>query len=342
VLDPFAAARDAAMPFLAGATDPAEVEPRLSAVLDSPGASLLAVRVVRHKPGRRCLVEYDVEWQRAGRPREPMTILGKSRARGSAESSDRLLRDLWARGFAADSEDGISVAEPLGVLGEYHMSLQRKVPGVPATLALEAQGPPLARRIAEAICKLHHTGIAPARSHTIDDELAILRERLERLAAESPEWRPRLERILRECGRLARGLTTRSARGIHRDFYPAQVIVDGARLCLIDFDLYCEGDPALDAGNFVGHLVEEALRHCGQADARRDCEVAFEERFHELSPDVPRRSVRAYATLTLARHIELSTRFPERRPFTESLIELCEERLAAGHRAGETPRAHAS
>jgi hypothetical protein len=37
--------------------------------------------------------------------------------------------------------------------------------------------------------------------------------------------------------------------------------------------------------------------------------------------------VRAYAALTLVRHIAISTLFPERRPFTGRLLELSEERV---------------
>lgn len=40
-----------------------------------------------------------------------------------------------------------------------------------------------------------------------------------------------------------------------------------------------------------------------------------------------RPAVRAYTLLTLARHVYLSTLFPERQPFTARLLELCEERL---------------
>ena len=116
--------------------------------------------------------------------------------------------------------------------------------------------------------------------------------------------------------------------GIHRDFYPAQVIVDGGRLWLIDFDLYCQGDPGLDAGNFIGHVAEESLRTCGDAGALRDQEQAMDARFVELSGEPVRASMRAYTTLTLARHIYLSTQFPERMAWTERMVELCEERLA--------------
>src|SRR5439155_8520258 len=120
--------------------------------------------------------------------------------------------------------------------------------------------------------------------------------------------------------------------GIHRDFYADQVIVDGERLFLLDFDLYCEGDPALDIGNFLGHITEQSLRILGDAGALADRERAMEERFVELTGTAPA-AVRAYATLTLVRHVYLSTLSPDRRLFTQSLIELCEERLGvARHR----------
>lgn len=45
-----------------------------------------------------------------------------------------------------------------------------------------------------------------------------------------------------------------------------------------------------------------------------------------------RAAVRAYATLTLARHIYLSMLFEDRRPLTETILELCEDRLQARQR----------
>src|SRR5207244_4853587 len=76
----------------------------------------------------------------------------------------------------------------------------------------------------------------------------------------------------------------------------------------------------------LGHITEQGLRTSGDAGALADREHAMEERFAELSGTAPA-AVRAYATLTLVRHVYLSTLFPERRPFIQSLMELCEERL---------------
>jgi len=207
------------------------------------------------------------------------------------------------------------------------MWLQRKVPGRAATELLAARsGVALARKIAEAACKVHRAGIATPQRHTMADELKILKTHLPTVSPPGSPWAGRIARLLGAADRL--GAATREPKtcGIHRDFYADQVIVDGERLFLLDFDLYCEGDPALDIGNFMGHITEQSLRTLGDAGALVDREQALEERFVELSGVAPA-AVRAYATLTLVRHIYLSTQFLERRPFTQSLVELCEERL---------------
>ena len=159
------------------------------------------------------------------------------------------------------------------------------------------------------------------------DELRILHECLPRVGDAHPRLQRRLARLLTACDRRGASVAEPRSCGIHRDFYPAQVLLDGARLWLIDFDLYCKGDPALDVGNFIGHVTEESLRTLGDAEALQDREIAMEKRFVELTCESARPAVQTYTALTLARHVYLSTQFPERAPFTERLLELCEERL---------------
>ena len=334
VSDPFDAAADAALPFLARATDPADAERRIGPLV-GPAARLASIRVVRHKPGRRCLLEYDFESDRDRGGSGRVTLVGKARARGSPKEGDRLLRLLRDRGFGDDAADGVSVPEPVGVVREYRMSVQRKVPGIPASRLFGKPGDvELARKVARAASKLHRAGILPRRFHSIVDEIAILREKLGELSQARPEWRLRLARLLERSERLAGAVPTTISRGIHRDFYADQVLVDGLRLYLVDFDLFCQGDPALDAGNFLGHLSEQSLRLLGDAEALSDCERGFEEQFVSLSGPSIRLAVRAYATLTIARHVYLSTRFEERQAFTERLLELAEERVETGARIG--------
>jgi Phosphotransferase enzyme family len=343
VEDPFGVAADRTMPSLAEALDPGEAERQLQRRLprltgEDGSLRLEAIRVRRYKPARRCMIEYEVAVERPDAPPESATVIGKVRVHRFGKSGFRLLDAVWNAGFQADSGDGISVPEPLGTVSTFRMWIQRKVRGSAATELLAGEGGErLGVRIAEAAHKLHRAGVPAERRHTIGDELGILDDRLSRVAAAQPALAERIERLLDACRRVGEAAPRGATCGIHRDFYADQVIVDGSRLYLLDFDLYCEGDPALDIGNFVGHITEQSLRTLGDPAALATVEAAIEERFLELSGLAARSRLRAYATLTLARHVHLSTLHADRRPYSEAILELCEERL--GMRAGARARA---
>ncbi len=333
VCDPYGAGMDSAMSCLRHALDPARVEqhfrqrlPHLIGTRDH--LQIRSIRVTRYKPERRCIIEYDLEVEHCDAVPEQMTLLGKVRARGLDASTYRIQRMLWESGFGSDSQDGISVPEPVGVIPEFQMWLQRKVSGVPpGDLLVQPEGTALARGIAAAAHKLHRTGVPSHRQHGMPDELRILHERLPAVGQLKPQLGKRLERVLGACDRLGAAVPAPTPRGIHRDFYPDQLVVDGKRLYLTDFDLYCVGDPGLDIGNFLAHLIEEGLRKWGDSDAFAASQEAIEEHFVRLSGGTTRAAVRAYTALTLARHIHISTQFVERHQFTETLLELCEQRL---------------
>lgn len=321
---------DPELPFLARALDPAEMEPRLATLLAVPGAAphrvaLEQARVVRHKPGRRALVEYALAADPPGAFGSSFRLLGKCRARGADARTFRAARALRAAGL--DGRDGVEIPRALGVLPELRMWLQEKVPGATAWEGLAGdRGEALARRIAEALHRLHAAPLVPQRTHGIEDELRILDARLRSVAELRPAWTARLARLLEACRRCAADVPAVGARGIHRDFHPDQLVVSDGRLAVVDLDLYCAGDPALDVGNFCAHLGEWALRIRGDPRALESREGAFGERFLELAGSARAAAVRAWTDLGLARHIWISTLIAERRPFTGALLELCEQR----------------
>lgn len=339
VLDPFGVTTDPALPSLAAALDPGKaarlVPRRLARLAGEPAAELRAIRVARYKPGRRCLVEYDVEVRNGDDCPELVTLIGKVQRGRYGNSGYRQLDALWRAGFAADSADGISVPEAMGTVPRFRMWFQRRVPGVPAGELLAGPGADrLAERIAEAAHKLHRAGVRPERAHGMADEIRILEACLADVAGQRRQWAARLDRLLDACRRLAARTPEPAVTGIHRDFYADQVLVDGDRLTLVDFDLYCVGDPGLDIGNFLGHLTEQGLREHGDPEALAVAADALERRFVELAGEPVRPSVRAYAALTLARHVYLSGLLPERHRLTPALLELAEERVfaeAGGH-----------
>lgn len=332
VSDPFGVTDDQALPFAASALDPVVVEqhfarlPRLADL--GHRADIASIRVIRYKPGRRCLIEYGVRAPFLGPGREIFKILGKMRHGAVDRRTCRLVELLRDHGFDDKSPDGVSVPDPIGVVSQLQMWVQTYVEGAAATALLaERDGGRLAARIGEAIHKLHAVRIPMLRSHTLADELKILGQRLAEVESAQPADASRLARLLEACEALASSVHPMPQVPIHRDFYPDQVLVDGERLWLVDFDLCCRGDAALDAGNFLGHLIEEGLRTWGHADALAGPFNAFRGRFLELTGLEHARAVDIYTTLTLARHIWISTQLPARRAFTGRLLELCEARL---------------
>ena len=296
----------------------------MPALADVGAGGITSIRVVRHKPGRRCLVAYELHGYG--------TVYGKVARKRYGKAGYRLLAELRRAGFDG-AADGIAVPEPIGVAGALRMWLQREAPGRPVTHALEEPGSEgVALRVAEAAHKLHAAGVPTERRHGVADELRILEDCLGRVGASQPRLASRLRRLVERCARAGARLDDRQACGVHRDFYPDQVLVDGARVTVLDFDLYCVGDPALDIGNFLGHVTEQALRTRGSATAFGAFEHRLQERFGELAGAEAGRRVRIWAALTLARHVYLSTRFEDRRRLTAPLLDLAEQRLAEAWR----------
>jgi thiamine kinase-like enzyme len=300
---------------------------------------------MRYKPHRRCLVEYEIRAKNSSNIDSHdviITLFGKAHCKGPDFTTYNLVQDLWGSGFDANSTDLVSVPQPMGIIPEFHMWFQLKVQGLPAIDLLTKRSNynynnydslNLAAKIAEAIHKVHQRGKKPVvRTHTISDELKILDKRLFQVAEENPQWKFKIKNVLDACHDLASYIPSPEKTietSIHRDFYHDQVIVNGDRLYLTDFDNYCMGDPALDVGNFKAHLEEYALRK-NDDEINRILSItgeAFVKRFVELSSSSKRFSVEAYTALTLARHISISTQLSNRQHSTEALISLCEKRL---------------
>ena len=305
------------MPYLVDALTAARAEQSLRQHVDAT-VRVGAARLVRHKPGRRFLIEYDIIL--GGDVRK--TWIGKSRAKGLDRHTFELQRTLHACVFAEDGPDGICVPNTVGVIPEWHMWLQEKVAGDPLTTHLgTAAAPALCARAIDAVDKLHKANVTARKAHGVGDELRILGERLPLVAEAQPELAQPIHDLLARCRVWAARLPPTTTVGIHRDFYPDQIIVCGSRLCLIDFDLYCRGDPALDVGNFLAHLTEMALRGAGDVATLTRSEAAALDSFIRLNPTIAADVVEVWKKLALARHVYISTQFPDRQPFTRTILE---------------------
>ena len=171
---------------------------------------------------------------------------------------------LSGAGFDTNCADGICVVRPLGVVAEWSMWLQSTVPG---QVSWPANRRPQAPTLARANCRGGPQ--APPRppadqpTHTLCDELNGSSEHLPRVADELPEVRVPAAPY---CSSAVANWPKRSSPfrlGIHRDFYPDQVLIDGDRLFVVDHDLFAPGDPRLTSATFAATSSNEA---CESAD----------------------------------------------------------------------------
>ncbi|EHD22207.1 aminoglycoside phosphotransferase [Brenneria sp. EniD312] len=296
------------------------------------GSRLTHSEIVRHKPGKRALVHYRISPPAQAAPWE---LLGKYGEKGVDERAFRCQLTLWRNGF--DNRADVAVPEPLALVPSFNLWLQRKVAARPMAdfLFPDAENlRQLGERVGAALARLQQNRALrreiAARRWGIEDELAILRRRLADVAACHPRWRDRLDPLLHAAEKRAIALINERDVCLHRDFYFDQVLVpDDApgRLVLVDFDLCRLGPAALDAGNYIAHVQEFALRCHGDSAALAPHEQGFCDAFLAHSPGVALDAVQGFTHLSLLRHISLSTQFAERVHTTETLIALCEKAL---------------
>lgn len=317
VLDPFGATHDTGLPALRAGLDPALVQDRVAHL-----GRVRSIRVLRLEPGRCAEVEYELE----SVDHASVPILATFRPGPPDRQTPDLLAELRRAGF--DERGDVAVPEPLGLIPDWGAVLERQVAGVPVSGQLMGpQGVQAATRAADALVRLQRAVVHLARRYTLADELDVTRKRLEGLGLERPALRPRLDALVLAAERLADQLPPAAPRLVHRTFDPDHVRIDGARTWIIGLERASTGDPALDAGRFLAHVSELALRKQGDARALHDPERAFAQRFVESSDVAAAEALPVYSFFALARVLEATHHRLDSRPFTERLLALCEERV---------------
>lgn len=313
------------MPQMAVALDVARVRPLIEPLV---GGTLLALALRRHKPGRRCLIEYRFGRDAGGE----FALVGKVRAKGLDRRAFEIAQSIHAAGFDDRTAATACVPRPVGVVPDLNMWLMERAPGDDFRTALASLGPAeIARRAAEALLALHRGGVDPGRRHSLDDELAILSARLHEAAAARPDLAARITAVEAACRKLAGEIDARPTVPIHRDFYHDQLLfAEPARTYLLDLDLCSLGDPALDAGNFVAHLLESAVRTPDGGQPLLECATKFAAAYADGSTTVSQQAIDWYTTLSLARHVWISTRFADRTTYTDAILGWSEARLSMG------------
>jgi aminoglycoside phosphotransferase (APT) family kinase protein len=245
-------ADDPALPSAGVAADAGRMTGRLRALLRPGGCREDPLRAVpvRYKPGRTCVVRYDVG---------DAAAYGKVMAEG-AEHQASVLRQL------ADTA-GPGVPPLLAVWPDLGMTVQAAVPATgDLSVALADAQPSMRdewlRRAGRAVAALHAASVTPA-PPTVQwrDDLAELAGYRPLFSALAPGLAPEFDRALTGLADAAAALPAGRERLGHGALRTDQLLADGSgRLSLIDLDGVCRADPARDLGNLLGYLCWRGIR----------------------------------------------------------------------------------
>lgn len=241
---------DPALPHLAAFLDPRRVRAELRQLLadDDTRDTAVHTTVVRHEPESHCTARFTLTLHGAER-----AVYGKCYAGDEWQAAAAAMRRLHAASAAATA---FAIALPLGASPALH-----------ATWQAEAAGQPLRDQLAGACAGVWLGRVAGGI------------ERLQRLSpGRAPVLGPReiLARTVKQCGKLQRadasladvlrpalarlaGASPEPAPAVlvHGDLHADQLLCDGNRLVLFDFDNLCAASPAFDAADFASQLLTD-------------------------------------------------------------------------------------
>jgi len=217
------------------------------AELVRPDDAIAKVEIVSYKPERSCLVR--TAMARGPRAREPFYARAYHNDRGAAIHD--IMRKLWQRPGGGGPP---MVARPIGYDPETHILAQLELPGRPLGRFDDAELLEQVGETARCLAALHASEVRTERLRTPETELALLRHWAPGVVQALPEAGRALERIVATLDRATPAEPSCGWSLIHGDFSRNQVIVDGDRQALIDFDAAGRGDPLQDLASFGARL----------------------------------------------------------------------------------------
>jgi len=221
--------------------------------------------VMRYKPGSRCTILYRLQYAPEDAERGwPDVVVAKTYHGDKGRIAYEGMRGLWDSALA-HSED-VTIAEPLAFISEMNVLVQGPIREEQTLQDLIRSalhtGTPEARaeldkfmgQAAIGLVALHRSGVRSGEMRVWEDEFAEVDEDVERLAAAVPQLDGAAAPLLARVESLASLRPADSPVPTHGTFRPAQVLLHQGRIGFIDFDGFCQAEPALDLALFLGKI----------------------------------------------------------------------------------------
>ena len=238
------------------ATNDDAMRKRFAASLDSGRPPVTGVRhsVLKHTPGKRCVLEYWID--APGVPEE--RLIGKvyrdQRGVRVFEALRRLHEATRGNGNGnGHDRPSFHMAEPLAYYDDLGMIVQTALPGVVLSqLPASGDWPGAMRAVADNLAALHELPAAAEPRTLAELTHKLCRPRPGELVTARPELADAVKNIVQ-----AVALADAAGPGmslVHGDFGLGQVLYADGRAAFVDLDGLCRSHAALDVANFLVSL----------------------------------------------------------------------------------------
>jgi hypothetical protein len=272
---------DPILPSLPKALDPQMVSAQLAEALpefQSDTARILRcdVKMLRFRPGRRCTVRLNLWLREKGSGAIYNRVL-YGKIYHDLEKAERVYQQMLSLARSIPVKNGQrSFATACAFLPDLAMVLQDPMEGIPLDSFIncntETQDPRAfagTALAASALAVFHASGLADGKSRSISSELVRFKKRGATIGHVLPELG---NEMIKLADALATWLDTLDLWGataclVHGDCKPAQFLIRGQQVALLDFDHCGMADPAVDVGTFLATLqqmqVKQSLKNRG-------------------------------------------------------------------------------
>ena len=215
------------------------------------------------------MVQFSFTESQLPRSAEPaLTLVGTSYTDDRGQQTFQIMRELNHN--LAQQADASALAVPQVLFYDPSLRLlaQQRVVGIPYSDLLDRAEPTNYVQLAgAALALLHNQHLAIGNEAWLRDHLAdLLHPQPAQLGDQLPEYRAQIEMLIAEMISQERHIKPAIETGpIHRNFGPSKVLYREGRAWVIDWDLFAQGDPALDIANFVVHLQVRIAQQPGRA-----------------------------------------------------------------------------
>lgn len=144
-----------------------------------------------------------------------------------------------------------------------------RVPGLPLTAAMRRAEPEPFRAVGAALASLHGAELRPTAIWTVDHQLDDLIRHLAGMARALPSLAPRIVSLVDRL--IERRPEERDRAPIHGNLFGDQILWDGERVGIVDWDRLSDGDPHYDLGRLVAHLLYETGLAGAESEAAGSC-----------------------------------------------------------------------